>query len=271
MKILYITLLLMTPLAYSMNIIESLKKNAALSFSVDSFNLLAETKNANPSLEKIQELLNNGADPNAHDVSKSTPPYSLMTAMHYAAKNNNADLCLLLRKYGADTNITNEQELTPLMLAAQRGHTEACRALLQIGAFHRNTGSLQTLENETFSFSTTSNALPLVPPNDTQTASLLISQEILDRSNEECQAAQKRLITALLCLTKIRPKLSKDLFLPIICFCKDRKEDICTLLGAGVIQLKELPVNVQPLLSSWEPYHTTSIIESNTHTLLPHI
>ena len=44
------------------------------------------------------------------------------------------EIVKLLLKEGADVNVVNHIDLTPLMIAAWRGHTEVLKLLLEAGA-----------------------------------------------------------------------------------------------------------------------------------------
>ncbi len=227
-----------------------------LSFSQASLDLLHEAMKENPSLEKAQELLDQNADPNVHDRAHSIPPYSLMTATHYAAQNNSADLCLLLRKYGANINVFNIEIMTPLYLAAKQGHAETCRTLIRL-----NDLSSDRAKNNSINFNDCIDSLRDAFPskNTTNAINKELGLQALNYSNEECLVAQKRLTTILLCLKKICPQIPKDLRKLILCWCETYHEDLPgdlhTLLASGIINLNSIPQHSQHLFTGWgEPY-----------------
>ena len=62
----------------------------------------------------VQHSLQAGADPDAQDLSG-------FTALHYAAKYNNADMCRALLERGASVDKTDNMLNTPLHVAAHEG------------------------------------------------------------------------------------------------------------------------------------------------------
>ncbi len=73
-KKLLIALLLVTQQAHCMGlVIPPITSALRLTFSTSSLDLLDEIMSDNPSLEKVEELLKNGADPNVHDNATSSP------------------------------------------------------------------------------------------------------------------------------------------------------------------------------------------------------
>ncbi|TWW55201.1 26S proteasome non-ATPase regulatory subunit 10 26S proteasome regulatory subunit p28 [Takifugu flavidus] len=72
-------------------------------------------------------LLENGADPNVTDKLESTP-------LHRASAKGNYRLIQLLLKQGASTNIQDSQGNTPLHLACDEERVEAAKLLVEHGA-----------------------------------------------------------------------------------------------------------------------------------------
>jgi len=72
-------------------------------------------------------LIDHRADVNAADGTG-------LTALHYAAQNNEPDLIDLLVKAGAKVDPANREGLTPLMTAAREGYPESVSHLLEAGA-----------------------------------------------------------------------------------------------------------------------------------------
>jgi ankyrin repeat protein len=88
--------------------------------------LLLASRNGN--LDKVNELLNNGADVNAADDSDQK------TALHEAAIYGHTDVVSLLLAKGADVNVQDEYGYTPIHWAAENGHTDVVSLLLEKGA-----------------------------------------------------------------------------------------------------------------------------------------
>lgn len=84
------------------------------------------------SLEVVELLLNNGADPNLLDRGRHTPLYS---AANGCASPAGPAIVQVLVKAGADVNACGgATRSTPLHMAARRGHTEIARTLVELGA-----------------------------------------------------------------------------------------------------------------------------------------
>lgn len=67
----------------------------------------------NNRLDRIEQLLKQGADPNMRDTSGSTP-------LHWACRNGQLEIARLLVKKGADVNAQRDDGKTPLHLAILR-------------------------------------------------------------------------------------------------------------------------------------------------------
>jgi ankyrin repeat protein len=81
----------------------------------------------NGDLIKVQIALKNGANPNAKNNDDSTP-------LHIAAYHGHVEIVKLLLKRGADPNAKNNDDSTPLHIAAYHGHVEIVKLLLKRGA-----------------------------------------------------------------------------------------------------------------------------------------
>jgi ankyrin repeat protein len=78
-------------------------------------------------VEKVEELLSKGADPNVKDEDGNTP-------LHLAIKANHLQIARLLVERGADVNARNKRGKTPLHIAAERSNEEAVALLVEKGA-----------------------------------------------------------------------------------------------------------------------------------------
>jgi len=76
-----------------------------------------------------QELLNNGADPNAVATNGSK-----LAVINSAAASNNAELVKLLLREGANPDAQQQRGFTALHAAAQHNNAEMIQALLDSGA-----------------------------------------------------------------------------------------------------------------------------------------
>ena len=75
-------------------------------------------------------LLRNGADHSLKDWFDSK------TALHYAAREGNLDICQILVSYGAQVNCLTSKKWTPLHLATFNNQTGVAKYLLRNGADH---------------------------------------------------------------------------------------------------------------------------------------
>jgi ankyrin repeat protein len=78
-------------------------------------------------LDKVEELLDNGADPNLLDPDG-------WTVLMVASYRGQTDVVWLLLDHGADPNLQNEYGQTALMKASNRDHIDIIRLLLDHGA-----------------------------------------------------------------------------------------------------------------------------------------
>lgn len=76
---------------------------------------------------RVKALLGKQVDLNAPQVDG-------MTALHWAAQNDNAQIASLLLKAGADAKATNRYGVSPLALASQNGSASMVEMLLAAGA-----------------------------------------------------------------------------------------------------------------------------------------
>jgi ankyrin repeat protein len=78
-------------------------------------------------IEKIEKLLDKGANPNVQDIFGSTP-------LRIAARCDNPEVVELLLKRGADPNVPDIFGSTPLHIAAECDNPEVVELLLKRGA-----------------------------------------------------------------------------------------------------------------------------------------
>ncbi|NDB83021.1 MAG: hypothetical protein EB127_09830 [Alphaproteobacteria bacterium] len=81
----------------------------------------------NNSIEMLEYLLENGANPNIRNCYKETP-------IMEAARLGKVDCLDFLLKQGVDVNIRNNNNFSAIMLATVRGHNKAVELLLQYKA-----------------------------------------------------------------------------------------------------------------------------------------
>lgn len=77
--------------------------------------------------QKVQSLLDNGANPNSTDQHNQTP-------LHYAVLGNHLKLVRILLIVGADPNSVSEVGKSPLLICARNGNLQIMMALLDAGA-----------------------------------------------------------------------------------------------------------------------------------------
>lgn len=78
-------------------------------------------------LQKVQELLESGADVNEQDDRGRTP-------LHFAVDSDNPEMIRLLLNNGADPSLTDNSSCTPLDHADKNGMQNAFMALQQAGS-----------------------------------------------------------------------------------------------------------------------------------------
>ncbi|KAI8906913.1 ankyrin repeat protein, partial [Gorgonomyces haynaldii] len=72
-------------------------------------------------LRQIRDMIRSGVDINQKDTFG-------MTALHYAAEEGHLEIVRLLLQKGALASVSNHGE-TPLQLAQDNGHSEICKLL----------------------------------------------------------------------------------------------------------------------------------------------
>jgi len=106
---------------------------------VTALSIAAETGN----VEIAEYLIEKGANVNVLDincenmflyVSQSRDDEYYLTPLHRAISFKHPDMIRLLIEKGADVDMKNTRGKTPLMLAKEKGYTEAVNILLKAGA-----------------------------------------------------------------------------------------------------------------------------------------
>ena len=85
----------------------------------------------------VKELIEAGADVNVRATVKhktSGSSFSDITPLHMAANKGHTPVVAELIRAGADVNIPSSDGTTPLMWAASNGHEACALALIQAGA-----------------------------------------------------------------------------------------------------------------------------------------
>ncbi|XP_058947170.2 ankyrin repeat domain-containing protein 54 [Pocillopora verrucosa] len=79
--------------------------------------------------ERVNELLSNGAPPNFRDPDKTQTNW---TPLHFVVNDREGDMELvkMLLEHGAETNLGDSFDLTPLHLAAEKGYSETVETFL---------------------------------------------------------------------------------------------------------------------------------------------
>jgi hypothetical protein len=92
-------------------------------------------------LDKVRLLLSHGANPNVLEQTRSDSEGHAITPLIGAVRHDsNRELVELLLDSGADPNLADGTEMTPLMCAASAGATEVAKLLVTRGAdVHRTT------------------------------------------------------------------------------------------------------------------------------------
>ena len=86
--------------------------------------LIQALKNGN--LRAVQTALANGADVNAKLITSTGT-----TALMLAAQDGHTEIVKLLLEKGADVNVKTTTGITALWMASQNGHTEVVKLLLE--------------------------------------------------------------------------------------------------------------------------------------------
>lgn len=81
----------------------------------------------NNDFKLVQELLNEGKDPNQQFEMGAT-------ALMIATQEGNEDIVSYLLSKGANPNISAENNVTPLLIAAAKGNTNISQILVSAGA-----------------------------------------------------------------------------------------------------------------------------------------
>ena len=98
--------------------------------------LIGQDGGGGGSIEYVRALLSAGADPNQRTIVHGDPGPEdfLPTALHLAAGRGDVEVTTVLVAAGAEVNVMDWREATPLDLAQKNGHDEAAAVLRAHGA-----------------------------------------------------------------------------------------------------------------------------------------
>ena len=82
-------------------------------------------------VDRVRELLNDGADVNVRNANKGRLQY---TPLHWAAHYGHLEIAEILISRGADLDAEDPSYSTPLYLAAEQGHPKVVEFLISKGA-----------------------------------------------------------------------------------------------------------------------------------------
>jgi len=86
-------------------------------------------------IDYVKELLEDGADPNAHDIQPFSNSDNFGSILHMACFINNAGLAkLLIDKYKVDVNDKNSASATPAYISSNMNHLDTLKVLVEGGA-----------------------------------------------------------------------------------------------------------------------------------------
>jgi ankyrin repeat protein len=84
--------------------------------------------------EAVKFLINRKANVNLADPCNGLTVLNRLTALHHASVNGNVPMIELLMSKGANHDARSKVGMTPLHMAAMKGHEEAMACLLDHGA-----------------------------------------------------------------------------------------------------------------------------------------
>lgn len=84
--------------------------------------------------DELKRIISNVEEDEIVDFVNAQKPVTNVCAMHLAAKGGFFDICEQLLQYGADLDLTNTDERTPLHFAAMKGFTDICKFFVENGA-----------------------------------------------------------------------------------------------------------------------------------------
>lgn len=84
--------------------------------------------------DELKRIIESVEDDDIRDFVNIQRPVTNICALHLAAKGGYFDICELLFQYGADLDLTNTDERTPLHFAAMKGFYDICKYFVENGA-----------------------------------------------------------------------------------------------------------------------------------------
>lgn len=85
-------------------------------------------------IDELKRIIGSVDDKEVRNLVNAQRPVTNVCALHLAARGGYFDICELLFQYGADLDLTNTDERTPLHFAAMKGFIDICQYFVENGA-----------------------------------------------------------------------------------------------------------------------------------------